>query len=155
MSFNVSLFEAGSRTPSMGLALGALLRLLDSTTTDSICFERHAALHRHAKRYHVRHTSVGAYELSSLDEIFPARICFFFFCFGLEFHQNTDLQVMNASPEERPQWMRILAFLYKHLGEDDVCSALRRRFAVCPETQVRNTMYQFKNVVLVYVLQQT
>lgn len=44
---------------------------------------------------------------------------------------------MNASPEERPQWMRILAFLYKHLGEDDVCSALRRRFAVCPETKVK------------------
>lgn len=45
-------------------------------------------------------------------------------------------QVMNSSVEERPQWMRILAFLYKHLGEDDVCSALRRRFAVCPETKV-------------------
>lgn len=53
-------------------------------------------------------------------------------------------QVMNMSVEERPQWMRILAFLYKHLGEDDVCSALRRRFAVCPETRVRVIQLQHR-----------
>lgn len=43
---------------------------------------------------------------------------------------------MNATVEERPQWMRILSYLYKQLGEDDVCSALRRRFAVCLDTKV-------------------
>lgn len=46
---------------------------------------------------------------------------------------------MKAPVEERPQWIRILAFLYKHLGEDDVCSALRRRFAVSLETKVTNS----------------
>lgn len=45
-------------------------------------------------------------------------------------------QVLNASVEERPQWMRTVTLLYKNLGEDDVCSALRRRFAVCPDTKV-------------------
>ena len=74
-------------------------------------------------------------QLSSLDDVCCSNAGLFF-C--LTITPKTDLQVMNASPEERPQWMRILAFLYKHLGEDDVCSALRRRFAVCPETKVQH-----------------
>lgn len=44
---------------------------------------------------------------------------------------------MNVSRDERPQWLRILTFLYQQLGEEDSCNAVRRRYATCKDTEVR------------------